>query len=246
MAEKKLVVHLVQGSEATKLVHSVVVLPREDQVLFADELAWKQGALYSAQLDPTHADTVFAGQRALRVDARGFTIEFLPRVPVAQVGYVGLRMALHPGTAAGGFRPSLGLVVNGETARPLSLIDQIDLELNQWQTVEIALDELALDGPIESLRLIGSLRGTFYLDEIRLVAAQYSGGVTAVREEENRIAAPREFAIDPNYPNPFNSSTTIRYRIAEPARVRLEIFDVQGQKVKTLANGDVGPGVLPS
>ena len=240
---KKLVVHLAQGDEATKLVHSVVVLPREDQVLFADELAWEQGALYSAQLDPTHADTVFVGQRALRVDARGFTIEFLPRVPVASIGYTMLRLALHPGTATGGFRPSLGLVVNGETARPLSLIDQVDLDLGQWQPVEINLDELALDGPIESLRLIGSLRGTFYLDEIRLVAAPYSEGVTAVREEDDRIAAPREFALDPNYPNPFNSSTTIRYRIAEPGRVRLEIFTVQGQKVKTLADGDVGPGV---
>ncbi len=240
---KKLVVHLAQGDEATKLVHSVVVLPRADQVLFADELAWEQGALYSAQLDPTHADTVFAGQRALRVDARGFTIEFLPRAPVAQVGYTVLRMALHPGKASGGFRPSLGLVVNGETARPLSLIDQIDLDLDQWQIVEATLDDLALDGPIESLRLIGSLRGTFYLDEIRLVAAPYSGGVTAVREEDDRIAAPREFALDPSYPNPFNSSTTIRYRIASPGRMRLEIFDVQGRKVKMLAAGDVGPGV---
>ncbi len=240
---KKLVVHLAQGDEATKLVHSVVVLPKGDQVLFADELAWDQGALYSAQLDPTHADTVFAGQRAMRVEARGFTIEFLPREPVAPVGYVGLRMALHPGTAVGGFRTSFGLVVNGETARPLSLIDQVDLDLDQWQTVEIALDELALDGPIESLRLIGSLRGTFYLDEIRLVAAPYSGSITAVREEEDQTGAPREFALDPNYPNPFNSTTTIRYRIEEPGRVRLEVFDIQGQKVKTLADGDAGPGV---
>ena len=164
-------------------------------------------------------------------------------MPVAQVGYTVLRLALRPGAAFGGFRPSLGLVVNGQTARPLSLIDQIDLDLNQWQTVEIALDELALDGPIESLRLIGSLRGTFYLDEIHLVAAQYSGGVTAVREEEDWSGTPQEFALDPNYPNPFNSSTTILYRIAEPGQVRLEIFDIQGQRVKTLADGYAGPGV---
>ena len=179
----------------------------------------------------------------MRVEARGFTIEFLPRVPVAQVGYTVLHLALHPGTATGGFRTSFGLVVNGETARPLSLIDQVDLDLDQWQTVEISLDKLALDGPIESLRLIGSLRGTFYLDEIRLVAAPYSGSVTAVWEEGDQIGTPREFALDPNYPNPFNSSTTIRYRIAEPGRVRVEIFDVQGQKVKTLADGYAGPGV---
>ena len=239
---KKLVVHLAQGDEATKLVHSIAVLPRADQVLFADELAWDQGALYSAQLDPTHADTVFAGQRALRVEARGFTLEFLPRVPVAQVGYVGLRLALHPGTAVGGFRPSLAWVINGDTSNRLDLTDQLDWELNQWQVLEVGLDQLGSDGPIESLRFIGSLRGTFYLDDISLVAAQSSGGMTAVQEEGDPSGAPREFALELNYPNPFNSSTTIRYRIEEPGRVRLEIFDVQGKKVKTLADGYAGLG----
>lgn len=239
---KKLVVHLAQGDEATKLVHSIAVLPRADQVLFADELAWEQGALYSAQLDPTHADTVFAGQRAMRVEARGFTIEFLPRVPVAQVGYVGLRLALHPGNAVGGFRPSLAWVINGDTSNRLELTEQLDWELEQWQVLEVGLDQLGSDGPIESLRFIGSLRGTFYLDDISLVAAQSSGGMTAVQEEGASSGAPREFALELNYPNPFNSSTTIRYRIEEPGRVRLEIFDVQGKKVKTLADGYAGLG----
>ena len=75
---KKLVVHLAQGDEATKLVHAIVVLPRENQILFADEFAWAQGKLYSAELDPTHTDTVFAGQRAMRVEARVSTLNFCP------------------------------------------------------------------------------------------------------------------------------------------------------------------------
>ena len=236
-------VHLAQGDEATKLVHSIVVLPREDQVLFADELAWDQGKLHSAELDPTHTDTVFAGQRAMRVEARGFSLEFLPRMPVASVGYTALRLALHPGAAIGGFRPSLAWVVNRDASNRLDLTDQLDWELDQWQVIEVSLDGLDSDDPIESLRFIGSLRGTFYLDDIYLVAAHPSGGITAVREERDQSGVPREFALDPNYPNPFNSSTTIRYRLEEPGRVRLEIFDVQGQKVKILADGDVGPGV---
>ena len=118
----------------------------------------------------------------------------------------------------------------------------MDWELDQWQVLEVSLDRLDSDSPIESLRFIGSLRGTFYLDDIYLVAAQLSGGITAVREEGDQGGAPREFAIDPNYPNPFNSVTTIRYRIEESGRMRLEVFDVQGQKVKTLADGYAGPG----
>ena len=240
---KKLVVHLAQGDEEAKLVHSIVVLPRENQVLFADEFAWDQGALYSAELDPTHTDTVFAGQRAMRVEARGFSLEFLPRMPVASVGYTALRLALHPGATTAGRRPSLAWVINDDTDNRLDLTDQLDWELDQWQVLEVGLDGLDSDDPIESLRFIGSLRGTFYLDDIYLVAAQPSDGITAVREARDQSDVPREFVLDPNYPNPFNSSTTIRYRLEEPGRVRLEIFDVQGQKVKTLADGYAGSGV---
>lgn len=238
---KNIVIHLAQGDEETKLVHSLVVLPKGDQFLFADELAWHQGALFSADLDPTHADTVFAGQRALQVEARGFTIEFLPPDPISSVGYPALRLALHPGTSTGGFRPSFGLVVNGDTAHPLRLIDQVDLDLDQWQTVEIALDELAFSGPIESLRLIGSLRGTFYLDEIRLVAASSPTVPTAIGSEaQSRV--PQEFALESSYPNPFNHSTTLRYRLGETGRVRLEVFNLQGQKVRTLVDHVAGRG----
>ena len=239
---KTLVVHLAQGDEETKLVHSVVVLPRENQVLFADELAWDQGRLHSAELDLTHPDTVFAGQRAMRVEARGFSIEFLPRVPVAQVGYTALRMALHLGTATGRW-PSLAWIINNDTDNRLDVTDQLDWESDQWQVIEVRLDGLEGYDPIESLRFIGTLSGTFYVDDIHLVAAQLPSEITAVQEAGDQNSVPREFALDPNYPNPFNSSTTIRYRLEAPGRMRLEIFDIQGQKVKTLAEGDAGSGV---
>ena len=46
--------------------------------------------------------------------------------------------------------------------------------------------------------------------------------------------APERFALEPNYPNLFNPSTTIRYQLLESGSVDLEIFDVVGQKMRTL------------
>ncbi len=45
---------------------------------------------------------------------------------------------------------------------------------------------------------------------------------------------PLEFALEQNYPNPFNPETTIRYRLDKPGAVRLEIYNLLGQKVRTL------------
>jgi len=54
--------------------------------------------------------------------------------------------------------------------------------------------------------------------------------------------APKDFALHPNFPNPFNPSTKIVYDLASQSDVRLEIYNLMGQKVNTLvsANQSVG------
>lgn len=48
---------------------------------------------------------------------------------------------------------------------------------------------------------------------------------------------PREYLLAQNYPNPFNGSTSIRFNLAEPADVTIEIYNLLGQKVETLVHG---------
>lgn len=43
-----------------------------------------------------------------------------------------------------------------------------------------------------------------------------------------------DYALEPNYPNPFNPSTTINYTMAKGARVSIKIYNVAGQLVATL------------
>ena len=50
-------------------------------------------------------------------------------------------------------------------------------------------------------------------------------------------ALPEAFALGPNYPNPFNPSTIIPYQLAASAEVRLEVFNLLGQRIATLVDG---------
>lgn len=47
---------------------------------------------------------------------------------------------------------------------------------------------------------------------------------------------PKGYLLSQNYPNPFNPTTKIRYQLASPANVRLEVFNSMGQKISTLVN----------
>ncbi len=63
------------------------------------------------------------------------------------------------------------------------------------------------------------------------------GSGSHVLFETDRIAIPAmPLALEQNWPNPFNPSTTISYYIPESGRVRLEIFDVSGRRVACLVD----------
>ncbi len=118
-----------------------------------------------------------------------------------------------------------------------------DLASNTWQ-------ELQVDGTLPTERERPA--GIFIASEGRMIMYGGAGGgnilgdlwtlsglappqPTAVGATES--ALPSAFVLHPNYPNPFNPKTAIDYELPATTAAALEIFDVLGQKVRTLVRG---------
>ena len=63
-----------------------------------------------------------------------------------------------------------------------------------------------------------------------IVFSDYSG----VDDNQGSGALPKKFALEQNHPNPFNLETTIEYALPKEGQVKIAIYNVLGQKIRTL------------
>ena len=81
--------------------------------------------------------------------------------------------------------------------------------------------------------------------QMALTDPAYLRGI-AVLEQLLALLLPKETALLPNYPNPFNPETWIPYQLATPSDVTLHIYAVNGALVRTLALGHQPAGMYHS
>jgi len=66
---------------------------------------------------------------------------------------------------------------------------------------------------------------------------EYSIQITTTSVDDFYSNNPGRFILFQNYPNPFNPSTVISYELTKPADISIEIYNVMGQKLRTLLDG---------
>ena len=72
------------------------------------------------------------------------------------------------------------------------------------------------------------------------IVAYFEPETVSVADQNSEI--PNQTELFANYPNPFNPSTTISFQLAENSSVKLSLFNIQGQELKTLFSGNLKAG----
>jgi hypothetical protein len=78
----------------------------------------------------------------------------------------------------------------------------------------------------------------YYLRQVDLDGSSTRSQIISVALDGILPPVPTAFALNQNYPNPFNPETTIEFGLAADSHVKLVVYDLAGQVVRTLIAGD--------
>jgi hypothetical protein len=155
--------------------------------------------------------------------------------------------ALYPGTWSVGFTP-LWFAGNGNNSGYSNVGPGNDYTFAFPPVISFDWTQYSLDVLVPTgvnakalevrLHIYSRFTGTVYFDDLTV---KVIGTSTAVGNDPNG-GIPKTFILSENYPNPFNPSTVIRYGVPNATDVRLEIFNVLGQHVRTLVDAVTSAG----
>ena len=252
------------GSHWINLVKSVAVVSGMDLVIYADGpgAGWRTEASSTADSDPYATDVVHSGSSAHAITLQRpgekipGSVTYTIEEGVDLSWYTHLSFWIYPGEAD---IESLYVDIGGRTgvfptpfdrSVTLDLVGDLGLELrgDRWIEVWIPVEDLrvlpevylpldrGLSERMPYLRLGGQATGTFYLDDLKLVAVKLPE--PTVVEASEGMGLPESYALSQNYPNPFNPQTIIRYDLPRTGIIQMFLYNLAGQKIRTLVDGE--------
>lgn len=120
--------------------------------------------------------------------------------------------------------------------------DAFNVKQNWYASSYLAIDQGPIIAMVENYR--SSLLWNKFManSEIQSMLTAVGFVPDTTTSVEDVDINPQDFALLGNYPNPFNPSTKIVFNIPSAGNVKLEVYDVLGNKVKTLLNEQVNAG----
>lgn len=116
----------------------------------------------------------------------------------------------------------------GDVSGAVSTLGNLTTDLQPGDTLSLGFQNVPL--------AVGQVRDLFLLTN-----GVYSSNLPSSQHPTGPVL-PTQFALSQNQPNPFSSATTIRFALPRATQIRLEVFDSQGRRVRTLAQGDWAAG----
>jgi len=190
----------------------VPVMVNHDQDLVAMDIPLE----YSEGV--TLTDVSFDGTRVSYFDAKLYDIdEEQNRVVIGLINMVYEQ------------KPALSKAVSGDAtvARLIFRVDDLTLE-------KLEIKAFESEAPSHELMLVYNDYSTGK-PVVMTVNPELAGGVISLKGNP-ALAIPDQFKLVQNYPNPFNPSTEIAYDLPTAGNVRLDVYNILGQNVKTLVN----------
>jgi hypothetical protein len=86
-----------------------------------------------------------------------------------------------------------------------------------------------------SFQVIGSANDAWF-EVVEALVSRSASEIKRVGQTSGTVLRPQTFYLRANFPNPFNPTTTIHYGLAEATTVELAVYDILGQRVRTLVH----------